>query len=200
MWTPRQILLAGALAVLGGGAWWLLETRMEEVKPPVPRNRLPDHVVTDFSAVETDETGQPERRLAARQLRHYVKEDLSELDLPRLTVFESDSPPWQGESQTGLLLSGGDEVRLTGAARLSRASDGTSRSLRLMTEEITIWPKGEYAAGDQPVRIESDQDWLTAAGVKLWYSTPARAEFQGRAHILLAPKPGPEAASEETDP
>ena len=187
MWTTRQGQLAVLFAVLGGTAWWVSRSLVEE-PPPRPRDRAPNYVVSDFRAVETDPTGRPTRRLVAAQLRQFVPEDLSELDVPALTLFEPDgAPPWEIRARHGLLLVGGDEVRLSDTVTVERAGTDLTRSFRLATTELALWPKREYAQGDQPVRIESDGDWLTAQGIRLWYATPARAEYAGRVHISIAP-------------
>lgn len=187
MWSLRQTLLAAAFAALGGGAWWLLQSQPGPLAPAVKPGRLPDYVVSRFSAVETDDTGRPSRRLVAEQLRQFVEEDLAELDAPRLTVFEAEGPPWEAQSHNGLLLKGGEEVQLTGAVQIRRAGSESLRPLRLDTSELEIWPKLDYAQGDSPVRIESDGDWLTASGIRLWFADPGRANFPGRVHIYLAP-------------
>jgi lipopolysaccharide export system protein LptC len=187
VWGSRQILLALVFALFGGVAWWLLEQEPDSEEPAPPRERRPDYVVSDFTAVETDETGRPARELAARQVRQYVDEDLAELDLPHLSLYQAEGPPWQAESNRGLLLSGGDQVRLSEDVRIHRAGTARDRQVRLDTSELTVWPKRQYAEGDQPVRIESDDDWLTAAGLRLWYAKPMRAEFPGRAHLYIAP-------------
>ena len=189
MWTTRQGRLAIVFIVLAAVAWWLLRGMSEE---PVqrPRERMPKHVVSDFSAVETDPTGRPARRLAARQLRQYVEEDLAELDLPRLTLFDhAGGMPWEASAQRGFLMSHGEEVHLLDLVKLDRAGTAVTRSFTLDTSEMRVWPKREYAQSDQPVSIESDRDWLTAAGMRLWYAHPSRAEFPGRAHLLIAPTP-----------
>jgi lipopolysaccharide export system protein LptC len=151
--------------------------------------RAPDYVVTDFAAVETDPAGRPSRVLKAEQLRQFVDEDLAELDRPRLTVNRSDGPPWESQSERGLLLAGGSEVRLFESVTIERAAGAETRPVHLVTAELAIWPERQYAQGDRPVRIDSAGDWLTAAGVRLWYETPARVEFPGRAHIMWSPEP-----------
>ena len=187
MWTKRQSQLAVLLASLGGATWWLLQTLIVE-PPPRPRGRAPSYIVSDLNAIETDVNGRPKQRLVADQLRQFVDEDRSELDAPRLTQFDPDgAPPWQVRSDHGLLLSRGTEVHLNDNVRIDRAGTAKSRSLRLETTELKIWPKREYAQGDHPVRIDSDGDWLTAIGVKAWYATPSHAEFGGRVHIGIAP-------------
>lgn len=199
MWGSRQTLMALVFALIGSAAWWLLDQTPETEEPAPPRERRPDYVVSDFTAVETDAQGRPSRQLAARQMRQYVDEDLAELDQPHLSLYQLDGPPWQAESVHGLLLSGGEEVRLSDSVRVQRAASRNDRQVRLDTSELTVWPERQYARGDQPVRIESERDWLTAAGLQLWYAEPMRAELPGRAHLYIAPaEPG--AADHPEDP
>ena len=200
MWTTRQGRLAMVFAILAGGTWWLLHSLIEEPGARV-RERAPDHVVWDLDAIETDTDGRPQRHLVADQLRQYVAEDLAELDRPHLTLLDrAGGPPWKVESKRGFLLSKGEEIHLRDEVRIARAGAGPNRSLRLATSELRLWPKREYAQGDHPARLESDHDWLTAAGVRLWYAHPSRAEFPGRAHIFVAPTPSEKRASTSTVP
>lgn len=188
MWTTRQGRLAVVFAALGAAAWWALRG-VTEAPVQTPRTRAADHMVWDLDAVETAATGRPDRRLVSEQLRQYTAEDLTELDRPLLTLYDREGgAPWEARAARGLLRSGGDEVELREQVRIDRAPTALNRSFALATEELHLWPKQEYARSDQPVRIASDQDWLTATGMRLWYAHPSRAEFPGRAHIFIAPE------------
>ena len=193
MWGTRQGVATILLGLLAAVAWWLLESQPEQAEVPVTRSRAPDYLASDIDAVQTGEDGRPSRRLVAREMRQYVDEDLVELDLPRLTVMQVDSPPWNAESLRGLLLSGGEEVRLLDDVRLHRRAAPGRRGVLLTTDALTIWPEREYAQGDRPVRIDSDLDWVTGEGIRIWYSKPAHTEIGGRAHIYIAPDAAPDA-------
>jgi lipopolysaccharide export system protein LptC len=157
-------------------------------------------VVSGFTAIETDETGRPSRQLMAEQMRQFVSEDLAELDLPSLTLYQAEAPPWRADSRQGLLLAGGDEVRLSNAVRIERAGSQGNRPVRLDTSELTVWPRRQFAQGDRPVRIESELDWLTAQGLRLWFAEPVRAEFPGRTHLFIAPEEPPSPTAEAKAP
>ena len=147
MWTTRQGQLAVLFAMLGGAAWWLVQGLIEAPLPR-PRARAPTHVVTDLSALETNPEGRPEQRLVAAQSRQFVDEDRSELDAPRLTVFDdAGAPPWQIASDRGLLLADGTEVHLIDHVKLDRTGTDASRSLRLETTELTISAEARVCSG-----------------------------------------------------
>ncbi len=200
MWSSRQSFLALIFALVGGLAWWLLQRQSPTEAPAAPRTRSPDYVVSGFTAIETDETGRPNRKLVAEQMRQFVSEDFAELDLPSLTLYQAEAPPWRADSRQGLLLAGGDEVRLSDAVHIERAGSQGNRPVRLDTAELTVWPGRQFAQGDRPVRIESQQDWLTAQGLRLWFAEPVRAEFPGRAHLFIAPEEPPSPTAEDTAP
>jgi len=186
--TSRQWLLGLFFIASGLLALWQLRPAPESPIDQIERARLPDYVVSRFSAVETDAAGRPNRRLVADELRQYVDEDVSELDQPRMTLYQAEREPWRARAENGLVLEGGDEVRLRGAVELTRAGDATHRETHMASELIRIWHKRTYAETDQAVRIRSEQDWLTATGMRLWYDAPMRAQFDGRVHLFLAPQ------------
>jgi lipopolysaccharide export system protein LptC len=188
IWSAQQWLLGGFFVASGLLAWWHLQPAPEEAEPEVERARLPDYVVTSFTAVETDDTGKPSRRLVAEELRQYVEEDVAELDRPRMTLYSDEGEPWRAQADSGLILPGGEEVQLRGSVELRRSGDATQRATDMETEEIRIWHKRAFAETDQAVRVTSEQDRLTATGMRLWYDDPVRAQFDGRAKIFIAPQ------------
>jgi lipopolysaccharide export system protein LptC len=200
VWSSRQSSLTLVFALLGGLAWWLLRHQSGLEVPAPPHARVPDYVVSHFQAIETDATGRPSRRLVAEQMRQFVDEHLAELDLPNLTLYQPEGPPWRAQSRRGLLLAGGDEVRLSEAVRVERAGSRGTRPVRLDTSELTLWPQRQFAEGQRPVRMDSEGDWLSAQGVRLWYATPMRAEFPGRVHAFIAPQDLSEPSHQESTP
>jgi lipopolysaccharide export system protein LptC len=188
--TRRQWLLGIGFALVGLGAWLQIRSLPEEDAVRVPRPRQPDYTVQGLSALETDATGQPSRRLRAERLRHYADEDLSELDEPRLVLYRADGPPWLAEARLGIVRAEGDQVRLSGTVRLDREATANNRPIHLETESLDIWRQTGLAETELPVRIDSDGDSVTANGMRLWYLEDAsRTSFHGRARIRLSPEP-----------
>lgn len=190
-WSRRQWLLGAGFAVIGLLAWWQLQAPRDEDGARPPRDRLPDYTVSRFSAVETDAAGHPSRHLTAETLRHYAAEDVSELEQPRLALYQTEGPPWLARSNQGLVLAGGDQVRLMGNVQLDREASQDARPAHLATERIDIWRQQGLAETDLPVRIISDGDTLDANGMRLWYQEPTRTSFHGRARVRLAPEQEP---------
>lgn len=192
IWSARQWMLAAFFVASGLLGWWQLRPEPEPPAPKVERARLPDYVVVRFNAVETDDTGNPSRSLVADELRQYVEEDVSELDRPRMTLYQREGEvavePWRARANSGLVLPGGEEVRLEGAVELKRSGDAARPGTHMETELLRIWHKKAFAETDRPVQVTSASDRLTATGMRLWYDEPVRAQFDGRAHIFIAPE------------
>lgn len=187
VWSTQQWLLGAFFVASGLLAWWQFKPAEQAPLGTVERPRLPDYVVTHFTAVEMDDSGKPSRRLIAEELRQYVDEDVSELTQPRMTLYESDAEPWQARADSGIVLGGGEEIQLHGGVELERAGDAAARSAHIATELLRIWHDRAYAETDRAVVAISDLDRLTATGMRLWYAEPLRAQFDGRARIFLAP-------------
>lgn len=133
-------------------------------------------------------------------MRQFVNEALAELDQPELTLYQAEGPPWRAQSRRGLVLAGGDEVRLSSDVRIERAGSPGHRPVRLDTIALTIWPKRQYAQGKEPVRVQSEDDWLTAHGLRLWFAEPIRAEFPGRVHLFVNLTDSPPAMIQDARP
>lgn len=198
MSARTQRLLAILLLVVGGVAFWLQREVGEEL-PPVDETRRPDYRVEGLTATTMDALGQPERRLAAAELRHYASEDTSELDNPVLTLFDPQAPPWVARSERGLISDGGDRIDLIGDVHLRRAGSESLRPLHLTTEALWVEPEQERARTDLPVRLTSEKDWVTSAGGALvHYGDNLRVELFGPARARIGVAENKPPSPEET--
>lgn len=186
-WSGLQWLLGAFFIGSGLAAWWLFAPPVEDGAETAARERRPDYVISQLTAVETDAAGQPTQRLVAEELRQFVSEDVTELDQPRLTLYSGQGQPWQARADRGQVMPGGDEIQLAGRVRMQRAASEGHPEARMETELIHIRHASAFAQTDQPVRISSEEHWITATGMRLWYAEPVRAEFTGRPHIFIAP-------------
>ncbi len=188
VWSAQQWLLVAFFVASGLLAWWQFQPAEQAPPGALERARLPDYVVTHFTAVEMDDRGKPSRRLVAEELRQYVDEDVSELTQPRMTLYQTDGEPWRARADSGIVMASGEEIQLHGGVELERNGNLATRSAHIATELLRIWHHRAYAETDRAVVATSDLDRLTATGMRLWYAEPLRAQFDGRAHIFLAPE------------
>lgn len=180
--TTRQIVLASILAAVGLLAWWMHE------EPEIPRDvgpaaeREPDYTVDNFTATVMGEAGRPDRRLVARELRHYPDGGGNELEEPRLTLFNEGEPPWFVRSNSGRTTEDGDEILLLGPVFIDRAAGKETRPVHLKTYDLLIQADEEYARTERPVHITSGADWVSSVtGGEVWFGDHLRAKLFGRA-------------------
>ncbi|MCB1803263.1 MAG: LPS export ABC transporter periplasmic protein LptC, partial [Gammaproteobacteria bacterium] len=108
---------------------------------------------------------------------HFTDDDTTELQQPRLTVYQLDSPPWQVDADGALVSSDGSLILLSGEVAIERAGGSNSRPVRMTTRNLRVQPKQDYAETDEKVRVETDRDWLDATGMQAWFRPPSRLKF-----------------------
>jgi len=195
MLARREVAMALLLALSGALAWWLQREARPPPPAPEPTERRPDYIVEGLSALTMDTAGRPDRRLTANELRHYPDDGSSELDDPRLLVYDDDAPPWQARADTGWINADGDEVLLQQRVRLERDATDTAAPLVLRTSEMLVLPETDYAETARFVEIDSGDDWVTAQhGMRAWLGEAVRVKLSGRVRARYG---GPDPAAGE---
>jgi lipopolysaccharide export system protein LptC len=185
--SSREYILAIVLAAVGLAAWWLLSANGEVARPAAEGARQPIYRVLGLSASMMDEAGRLRRRLTASEVRHYPADGGSELDDPRLTVFDEGGPPWLLRSPTGWLSKDGDELYLPGTVFIDRQEGPSTRPVHITTWELYVRPREDYARTERPVHLTSGADWLASrGGADIWFGEDLRLRLHGRARIQVA--------------
>lgn len=184
-------LLAAIAVVAALASWWLRGTGNdvpETIREPPTGMRTVDYKIRDFEVVRMTPNGTPAHRLEARVLRHFRHDDTTELEQPRLAVFQDASPPWQVEAEQAWMSSDGDLLLLTGEVLIDRAGDGSQPPTRVLTRDLRVRPRDDYAETDEKVRVESGRDWLEAVGLQAWLRPPSRLKFLSEVEGLYVPQ------------
>jgi len=185
--TGRELIVGAALALLGLFAWWYSAAFGPEPEPVPASARKPDYVVEDLVGVTMDANGRPARRLETPQLRHYPDDDSSELDAPRLLIFDDEAPPWRVRSERAWASADGTEVLLEGAVRAERDAAPNLEPMLLITSEMLLLPDSDYAETSRFAELERGNDWVTANdGLQLWFAEPMRIRLFGRTRMRFA--------------
>ena len=176
---PRHLILALLVAGAALLSWRLSEpppdTRQSSARPDGPREV--DYRILGFEVVRMTPAGVPAHRLTAATLWHFIDDDTTELDTPHLTVFQNDEPPWEIDAERAWVSSDGSQVLLRGEVIIDRAAGTQSPPTTIVTRDLRIKPDEDYAETDQPVRVETDSDWLNAVGMRAWLRPPSRITF-----------------------
>lgn len=171
-------ILAILLVLVATLSWWLRDS-------PAPQTAARDHkgprefdyYIRGLDVTRMTPEGKPAHRLRAGHVRHFTDDDTTQLMQPRLTVFQEQAPPWEVDAERGLVSGDGDLVLLNGDVLIERAGDAKNRPVRIVTSNLRVQPREDYAETDEHVRVESHADWLDATGMQAWLRPPSRLKF-----------------------
>lgn len=172
-------------------SWWLGRTDSEApeaVREAPAGMRTVDYRIRDFEVVRMTPDGIPAHRLEARSLRHFSDDDTTELEQPRLAVFQGPSPPWKIDAEQAWMSADGSVMLLTGEVLIDRAGDGDRPPTRIITRDLRVRPREDYAETDEKVRVETDRDWLEAVGMQAWLRPPSRLKFLSDVEGVYVPQ------------
>ncbi|WP_133510567.1 LPS export ABC transporter periplasmic protein LptC [Candidatus Thiosymbion oneisti] len=197
MLSARQRILVLAMASVGALAWWLRQGGETPSPNTDGSERRPDYTVDNFDVTRIDESGAPHRHLTATELRHYPDDDTKELEIPRLTLYVETGPPWLVRSETAWISSDDNLIRMHGEVHIDRAAGVGTQPVHMKTRELVVKRDENYAHTDQPVRITSETDWVTAEnGAQVWLEEKLQIKLLGRVRGELVIS----RADEETPP
>lgn len=185
----RALFIGLFLTLLAIGTGWLNLTHRED-PPRVSRApHLPDFWVEGFNALTMDAEGRPARRLTASLMRHFEDDGTTELTAPVLLVYEPGLPPWHIRSERGWMSGDGNLLLLQGEVLIDREASERSRPVHLVTRDLRVQPREDYAETDQAVHAESGPHWVTSQGLEAWLRAPVRIKLlaQVRGHYAVGP-------------
>lgn len=146
----------------------------------------PDYVITEFHAIDLDDSGRIRYELTAAQLAHFGKPEHAELTTPDMIFYRNshaDSTaaaataakdaganvapvaPWQLTAVSGVLSESGKRLDLAGEVKLARIVDGEASGMTLETSALTVLGNREMALTDKPFVLSSAQGRLTGTGM-----------------------------------
>lgn len=184
--------LFAAIVILAAGlSWWLNQDSDADATATTfatSGSRDIDYRIKGFDVIRMTAEGNPAHRLVATSLKHFTDDDTTELAAPRLTVFQADQPPWEIDAEQARLSADGNLVLLTGRVLIERAGAGDAPATRIITSDLRVQPRQDYAETDEPVRVETDNDWLDAVGMQAWLRPPSRVKFLSAVKGFYVPR------------
>ena len=163
--------------VVTGLTWWLAEPTPAPEKSSVGPRHTPDFAVERFSDTSMDREGNPKQTLKAIEMAHYPDDDSTELTEPRLTIHEGDLPPWQIAAEKGWVSGDGELVLLQGEVTVLRDRGVGVRPVELITTNMRIQRSENFAETDDPVQIRSENSWIDATGMRVWFGDSVRIKL-----------------------
>lgn len=124
----------------------------------------PDYIVEHFDAQTFDAAGQPQYRLSAERMTHYMDDDTTVLEQP---FFQSQDPsaPTDIRAARAQLSGDGQLVHFLNQVRIVRAAPGAKAPLTLDTDYLQVAPDQRTMYTNHHVTLRQGASVITAAGL-----------------------------------
>lgn len=154
MGRPSWIALVTALACAASfWLWRLFDDQGQRVLGPGPHE--PDYYIVDMVRHTMDEQGELQNVLIADRVYHYPDDDSTELARPRMEIYNDTASSWQVVAERGTVKSKGELVLLHGKVEIWRPDDDGEREFEILTSELRVFPKVQYAETDRAATLKS---------------------------------------------
>lgn len=156
-----------AFAVLGALTFWVWQQLDENDGQSAPALvHEPDYYIEDMVRNTLDETGALKNVLYADLVTHFPDDDTTELARPRMEIYNGSSDPWYVIAEHGWVSSGSEVVELHGEVEIWRLDDGGQREFEVLTSELRVLPKEQYAETNDPATITSKATITKTIGMR----------------------------------
>jgi lipopolysaccharide export system protein LptC len=144
--------------------WQYLEDADSTAAPSQPHE--PDYYIEDMVRNTLDETGALKNVLYADLVTHYPDDDSTELSNPRMEIYNGGVDPWYVIAESGWVSSGNEVVLLHGEVEIWRLDDAGARKFEVLTSELRVLPREQYAETDDPATITSKTSVTKTIGMR----------------------------------
>ncbi len=185
-WRLITIMVVGGF--LAFGSYWmvhLMENSDATLDSDAFKNE-PDYIVEKFSFVRMTPEGKPHYVLSGAKLTHRPVNDSSDVELPVLQNIAPGAPPMTIVAQRARIVNAGNQVDLNGKVDIQRPASPTTRSLRLRTEKLTVFPDEDRMQSDQQVTMQLGDTVVTGTGMRANNAT-RQIHFASRSQIVDPP-------------
>lgn len=156
------------LAVLiCAGTFWLWRLLTDEtVHPATVRSHEPDYYIVDMVRHSMNKDGELQNVLIADRVYHYPDDDSTELARPRMEIYNDSASPWQVTAERGTVKDNAELVLLHGRVEIWRLDDAGDREFEILTSELRVFPKVEYAETDNAATIKGPRTVSKSRGLR----------------------------------
>jgi len=173
----RNLVIGAVLLVIAGVTWWLAKQNQPQESVYNAKGDTPDYYVEGFTDTQMDGLGRPSQRLAAERMTHYPESDTTELTQPRIRIYDGERPPWRVRARSGWISGDGQVVLLRGTVHIDRSASPSIRPVHIITRDLRVQPKENYAETDEPIKFTSNNDRVDAKGMQAWFNPPVRIKL-----------------------
>jgi len=167
----RSSWIALVTVLLSAASFWLWRALTEDettIRTVGPHE--PDYYLVDMVRHSMNEQGELENVLIADRVYHYPDDDSTELARPRMEIYNDTASPWQVVAERGTIKSGTELVLLHGKVEIWRLDDAGEREFEILTSELRVFPKVQYAETDKAATIKGSGSVTRTRGFRANFS------------------------------
>lgn len=170
-------------------SFWLLQN-LETTDRAMKRSPAhePDYYLENMVRRTTGESGELMNVLTAERVTHFPDDDSTELASPHLEIYNGATEPWHVIAERGWINSGNDVVLLHGEVEIWRLGADGGRTYQVLTTELRVLPREQYAETDNPTIIVGPSTVTHAIGMRANLAHD-RLELINRVRSRYAVKP-----------
>ena len=186
-WRMIATLVGGSFIAFG--SFWMVHLMQtgDSASDTDPSKNEPDYIVEKFSFVRMTPEGKPHYLLSGAKLTHRPLDDSSDVELPVLQNIAPGAPPMTIVAKSARILSGANQVDLKGKVDIQRPATPTSRSLRMRTEKLTVFPDEDRMQTAEPVALQLGESTVNGTGMRANNAT-RQIHFDTHGQIVNPPK------------
>jgi len=157
------------MLLLAAGSAWLLN-KISPGEARVTREPLhqPDYYMENFRTFTMEQDGSLKNRLQAEYMAHYPDDDTTELVRPMLEIPRADNLSINIVADKGWVTADNEVILLTGNVNLWQNDAAGNKRLEIITSDVRILIKQEYAETDKPSIFIGKDTTVKATGIKAY--------------------------------
>jgi lipopolysaccharide export system protein LptC len=144
------LAIAGLLAA--GATWLERTTRSPESTDETVVRRTPDFIAETVHITGFAEDGKWRYSLDSPRITHLPVTDSTHIEQPRLQLISQGRRMWVNADH-GEVSSKGEQVDFVGNVKADREAAPPDPSMRLSSEQLTVWPQEQRAVSNVPVHL-----------------------------------------------
>lgn len=162
-----------SLVILAATTWWLAFTQENDIAPTPskPQHKI-DYFLREFNILSMTIAGQPKQRLKASQMQHFIDDDSTEIIAPQLTMFSTQKPDIDIQSETGYISSDGNLILLNGKVNIKRQAFNKVEPITIDTHNLRVQVDNDYAETAEFVTIKSGINSIQGTGLRAHFREP----------------------------
>jgi LPS export ABC transporter protein LptC len=133
--------------------WLKIEVEKELLIKNSKNGSGPTFYLKKFDSVQTKKNGDIKFTISAKNMKEFDYAEYAVLNKPHFTRFKNSSPYSYIKSNTGKVISGGDEYLFSDNVILTRVATKKKKEMKLFTDQLDILPKMDIILTKKPVKI-----------------------------------------------